>query len=92
MAHLINVSLVKSTLLELALDVYEKRSIDVRAEKARTKYKLAQVLKDANYMPRSRWQALEADAYRLREEITGMTSDTMVSETCFDELVAYFYR
>ncbi|KAB8269436.1 hypothetical protein BDV30DRAFT_242362 [Aspergillus minisclerotigenes] len=79
-------------LLELALDVYEKRSIDVRSEKARTKYKLAQILRLSSSLPSSRWQELESDAYRHYEEITGAPPSRTLLEADFDDLVAYFYR
>lgn len=65
-------TLLYSNLLRLALKAYDDaKAVDARAEIAQTKYKLAQVLKDADQHANSDWQELKMEAQILRQELVG---------------------
>jgi len=66
--------------------------VDVRAETARTKYKLAQVLRDAGQTGIEVWQRLKTEAQELRRELIGKEPDDEDNEASYEGLIAYFYR
>jgi len=79
--------------LQFALKTYNgTKFFDVRAEVARTKYKLSHVLKDTGTVTETSWKALKTEAQTLRTELTSKQPDEEDNESSYDELVAYFYR
>lgn len=79
-----------SDLLRLALEKHEEAGLDRRAEIARTKFKLAEVLHDAGEIVEA--NKYRSDAGKLRLDITGKRPSETDTEEVYDELVAYFYR
>lgn len=66
--------------------------VDVRAEKARTKYKLAQVLKEIDPDASGNWQQLKSEAQVIRQELVGKQAEEDDNEESYETLITYFLR
>ncbi|EGE82161.1 hypothetical protein BDDG_05104 [Blastomyces dermatitidis ATCC 18188] len=77
--------------LRLSLKIHtNKHAIDRRPEIARTKYQLAEVLRDVGQIEEG--NRLKAEAQQLRLQLVGKLPGEDESQKAYDELVAYFYR
>jgi hypothetical protein len=63
------------------------------AERARSKWLLAQVLKDLNAKSGTHedWDVVEQEAQQLRSEVVGKDDTGGSKQEDYDSLVAYFY-
>lgn len=73
------------------MEVYAvKEEAAVRGEIARTRFKLALVLRDAGQKEESVKERVAAEG--LRHKIVGQENRTDGTEEDYDRLIAYFYR
>jgi cytochrome c556 len=84
--------MMHSDILDLALSVYNDRADDLTAERARSKWLLAQIMKDAKPTDQEKWKSTLQEAQELREKVVGANESGQSEQEDYDNLVAYFYR
>lgn len=79
-------------ILNLAFDVYDNRADELAAERARSKWLLAQIVKDAEPTACEKWRSIFQDAQALRKKVVGTNESSQSEQEDYDNLVSYFYR